>query len=857
MVLSPGARLGPYEVVAPLGFGGMGEVYRARDTRLGRDVAVKVLPSSVSADPDRLRRFELEAKAASLLNHPHIVAVYDVGTHNGIYYVVSELLEGETLGARLGTPLSSRKAVEYALQIAQGLAAAHDKGIVHRDLKPENLFVTSDGRIKILDFGLAKVSHPMLSGVPETDSPTLSRATDPGTVMGTVGYMSPEQVRGRVADTRSDIFSFGAILYEMLTGRRAFKGETAADTLTAILKEEPPEVWDTRPNVSPALARIVRHCLEKNPEARFQSARDLAFDLEAMAELSGPGSQSRVLTSAHLGRRLRMALVALALLVVPGLTFVAGRRAGEKPIPSYRQLTFRRGTVSAARFSPDGNTVFYSAAWDGHRPEVFSTRRDTVESRSLELRDTYLLGVAAGEMAVLVKSTASGAWTLARVSLGGGAPREVLEGVEEADWSPDGVSLAAVTRVERGRFRLEYPLGKPLYETNGYIDGSRVSPRGDRVAFVDHPIFGDGHGAIAVVDLTARKQMLTADWNDIQGVAWSDDGKEVWFTAARGGSARALHAVTLSGQERLLARVPGGLTLQDVRGGRALVTHNRFRTEVRVLPPNETSERDLSGLDVTFALDMSADGKTLLLEEDGEGGGPRRSVYLRRTDGSLPIRLGEGLGRALSPDGRWVISLVRTSPPQLTLLPTGAGEPRTLSRGTLVEYQWAYWFPDGRWLLILGSEAGRPSRLFVQDVGAGEPRPLTPEGTLVSQGTQPISGDGKLVAAFSSGPDGGWFAYPAQGGERRPIVGLEALDLIRWSGDGRHLFVRENWSGLPVRISRLDLSTGRREPWKELKPPDPVGVSGVTSILLTPDGQSYAYNYGRMLSDLYLVDGLK
>jgi hypothetical protein len=727
----------------------MGEVYRARDTRLGRDVAVKVLPALVSADPDRLRRFELEAKAASLLNHPHIVAIHDVGTHDGTPYVVSELLEGETLRGRLGMPLPSRQAVEYALQIAEGLAAAHDKGIVHRDLKPENLFVTNDGRIKILDFGLAKLRDPAFPAEAETDSPTLSRGTDPGTVMGTVGYMSPEQVRGRAADPRSDIFSFGAILYEILTGRRAFKGETAADTLTAILKEEPPEVSDTRPNVSPALDRIVRHCLEKSPEARFQSARDLAFDLEALAEVSGSGAHRTPPTPAGLGPRLRMALVVLALLVVPVLSFVAGRRSGEKSIPSFRQLTFRRGTVGAARFSPDGNTVFYSAAWDGHPPEVFSTRPDTVESRSLELRDTDLLAVAAGEMAVRARST----WTLARVSLGGGAPREVLEQVMDADWSPDGVSLA-VTRVERGRFRLEYPLGKPLYETNGSIDGVRVSPRGDRVAFVDHPIRNDDRGAIAVVDLTARKQMLTADWNDIHGVAWSDDVKEVWFTAARVGSAHALHAVTLSGQERLLARVPGGLTIQDVRGGRALVTHNRLRTEVRVLPPNETGERDISWLDLTFAVDMSADGTTLLLNEDGEGGGPRRSVYLRHTDGSPPIRLGEGLGRALSPDGRWVISLVPTSPSQLTLLPTGAGEPRTLSRGTLVEYQWAYWFPDSRRLLIVGSEAGRPSRLFVQDVEAGEPRPLTPEGTRVPQGTQPISGDGKLVAAFSSGPDG-------------------------------------------------------------------------------------------------------
>src|ERR1700694_2846463 len=279
MAITPGTRLGPYEILAPIGAGGMGEVYRAKDPRLRREVAIKVLPASFSPDPERLRRFEQEAKAAGLLNHPNITAVYDIGTENQAPYVVTELLSGETLrGALAGGRLSARKGVDYALQIAHGLGAAHEKGIVHRDLKPENLFVTKDGRIKILDFGLAKLTHTE-EGSGVTNLPTATAGTEPGVVLGTLGYMSPEQVRGRQADARSDIFSFGAILYEMLSGKRAFHGGSAADTMSAILKEDPPDLSVTNQNIPPSLERIVRHCLEKNPEERFQAARDLAFDL--------------------------------------------------------------------------------------------------------------------------------------------------------------------------------------------------------------------------------------------------------------------------------------------------------------------------------------------------------------------------------------------------------------------------------------------------------------------------------------------------------------------------------------------------------------------------------------------------
>src|SRR5664280_2311020 len=344
MSLSPGAGLGPYEILAPLGAGGMGEVYRARDKKLDRDVAIKVLPDSVASDPDSLARFEREAKAVAALSHPNILSIFDFGTQDGVSYAVMELLEGETLRGKLDAgPIPQRQAVDYALQIAKGLSAAHEKGIVHRDLKPENLFVSKDGHLKILDFGLAKRVEQVPPGK-ETSAPTASGHTQPGTVMGTAGYMSPEQVRGLPVDHRSDIFSFGAILYELLSGKRAFKRDTAADAMAAIMKEEPPELSESGRNVSPALDRIVSHCLEKSAEHRFQSARDIVFALsEASASTAASGGQLATPAAPKRGRALLIAAGALVLLGV-GAVVLLKRRPGASPSvtgPSIAVLPFR------------------------------------------------------------------------------------------------------------------------------------------------------------------------------------------------------------------------------------------------------------------------------------------------------------------------------------------------------------------------------------------------------------------------------------------------------------------------------------------------------------------------------------
>ena len=395
MTLQKGARLGAYEIRGPLGAGGMGEVYRAWDERLGREVALKVLPQSVAGDPERLHRFEQEARAAGALNHPNILAVYDAGSHESLPYIVSELLEGETLRERIRSgALTPRKAVEHAIQIAHGLAAAHQRGIVHRDLKPENVFVTRDGQVKILDFGLAKLREASAS---DPEHETATQDTRPGVIMGTIPYMSPEQLRGLPANARSDIFALGSVLYEMLALRRPFTGETTAQIEAAILREEPPELPTTR-GIPTALDRIVRRCLEKKPEDRFETAQDVAFALEAV----GTTTSSSALPNAEPrgGWRATLAFLPPLLLgsLVTALLFAALRSPA--PPPSYTQLTFRRGAILSARFSHDGQTVVYSAAWEGQPAQVYTTRIGSRETRSLDLEGVVLAVSSKDEVAV-------------------------------------------------------------------------------------------------------------------------------------------------------------------------------------------------------------------------------------------------------------------------------------------------------------------------------------------------------------------------------------------------------------------------------------------------------------------------
>jgi serine/threonine protein kinase len=829
----------------------MGEVYRARDSRLNRDVAVKILPATFARDPERLRRFQQEAQAVAALSHPNILAVHDFGEHEGSPYLVTECLEGETLRDRLRPgALPLRKANEYGEQVARGLAAAHEKGIVHRDLKPENIFVTRDGRVKILDFGLAKLTQP--DGSVLSDAATMASQTGPGVVMGTVGYMSPEQVKGQPADHRSDLFSLGTILYEMLSGKRAFQGDSSVETMSAILKQDPPELTETNRAVPPALERIVRHCLEKNPDERFQSASDVAFNLSNLSETSANSTTLRALKAPRRWFALLPWATGLLLaLLIAGLWFWP-RNSTAAPV--FHRLTYDLGTVNSARFSPDGHTVVYSAAWEGQPSQVFSTRAEFPQPQPL-VRGGRIASISAtNEIAFLTNKGENFAeldGTLNRVPLSGGAPREVFGHVRDAAWGPDG-SLAVV-HIVNGRDRIEYPLGKVLYETAGWLSQIHFSPKGDKLAFFEHTSEPDTRGTVALLDLSGHKQTLTHEWEDLRGLAWSANGDEVWFAASDNGSGDQLRAVTLSGKVRQVLAVPIGVVLEDIAAdGRVLVATVDVRYRVSARAAAAATERDLSWYDYTLLHDLSPDGKQLLLVEQGVMGGPNYSVGIRGMDGSAPVRLGEGYGGNFSPDGKWAITFLSGPPPKITILPTGAGEPRDVpipGIERISSYHQGF-FPDGKRIWFSGAEAGHSARSYAQENTGGTPQPITPEGVFA----EGISPDGKFVIAPNL--DRILALFPIDGASPRPIPGLSpSQHFVQWSEDGRAIYVRSE--GVPISVSKVDLSTGKQTPLLHLVPSDPAGVGGVDTVVISRDGKTYAYNYRRLMSELMVVDGLK
>ncbi|MGB6385434.1 MAG: protein kinase [Terriglobales bacterium] len=864
MNLASGTKLGPYEIVSLLGAGGMGEVYRARDSRLRRDVAIKVLPQALSLDADRMRRFEQEALATAALNHPNILAVFDIGTSEGSPYVVSELLEGETLRERLRSgSLPVRKALDYALQVAHGLAAAHEKGIIHRDLKPENLFLTKDGRVKILDFGLAKLTQ-----IDPGSNPSMATVTHGGTeagmVMGTAGYMSPEQVRGMTLDTRSDIFSFGAILYEMLSGKRAFHGDTPADTMSSILKEDPPELNETNRNVSPALERIVQHCLEKNPESRFHSASDIAFDLEHLSGISG--SAARVAQAGVTPSRRRLLTGLVAGLALSGLVYVLGWWTGKSTThasqPEYQQITFRTGRVGNARFTPDGSIV-YSASWDGGEDQFYMSRTDDPGSRELGIKNAELLSISkGGELAIRLNTVYYGGYarsgTLARVPLSGGTPHEVLDNVQDADWSANGDAMAIVRYVpENNHWHLEYPVGKVLLDTINWISHPKISPDGKWIAFADHQNSGgDDEGSVAVIHADGsdnnKDKLLSSGWTSVQGILWSPAGDEIWFTSTNTGAAANPRAVTLSGKTRNMTNVPGGMWLEDMRNGTVLTVANHIRLGIKGMEPGGKEERELGWFGWSELRDMSRDGRKIVFEEEGDGGGANYTVFLRDTDGSPPAKIGEGRALAISPDGKWVVAEPAKGGP-LNLLPAGAGEARQLTHDA-VSYDLARFFPDGKRLLAYGIEVGHGGRDYVIDLSSGDSKPVTPEGIAGVQ----VSPDGKSAAV--RGPEGKRGIWSFEENAFHPIPGLESsYTIIGWTPDGESVYVADNKRLLAkaAQIYRVNIQTGKMEPWKTFGEQTSAGVSTVAAPQLSADGTAYAYLYVRVLSEAYVVTGLK
>jgi eukaryotic-like serine/threonine-protein kinase len=863
MNLTSGTKLGPYEIVSLLGAGGMGEVYRARDARLKRDVAVKVLPQALSLDADRLRRFEQEALATAALNHPNILAVFDIGTHEGAPYVVSELLEGETLRERLRSgAIAMRKTLEYGLQTSHGLAAAHEKGIIHRDLKPENLFLTKDGRIKILDFGLAKLTQPDLTegraGV-HSSLPTMTHATEAGVVMGTAGYMSPEQVRGIAVDARSDIFSFGAILYEMISGKRAFHGETAADTMSAVLKEEPADLSETNRSVSPALERIVQHCLEKNPEQRFHSASDIAFDLEHLTGVSGTSARAISLPAADSPSRTYTAIggaLVLALLMLAGGWWIGHSRAAA-PLAEYRQITFRTGAIGHARFTPDGSIV-YSATWDGGQNQLYIARTDDPGARELGLKDVELLSISKnGELAVRLNTMFYSGYartgTLARVPLSGGTPREVLDNVQDADWSADGEHMAVVRYAPaNNHWRLEYPVGKVLYDTINWISHPKISPDGRWLAFADHEVpGGDDRGSVAVIaaDGKGKEKILSSGWVSLEGILWTPASDEIWFTSTASGTAANPHAVTLEGKVRAITNVPGGVWLEDFRDARALMVTHQTRIGIRGMAPGAKEERELGWFGWSIARDISRDGHKILFDEEGDGGGANYTVFLRDTDGSPPARIGEGLSVAISPDNKWAITQPAKGGP-LMLVPTGAGESKPLTHDN-VSYSGARFTPDGKRLLALGIEAGHGARDYLIDVTTGDSKPITPEGIFGVN----LSPDGKNTVVREA--DGQWGVWRLDGSGIRPLPGLDSSYYVTdWSPDGISVYVASRKArGTTANLYKVNTTTGKMELWRTFGAIS-AGVESVGAPHFSADGNAYVYVYQRALSEAFVVTGL-
>ena len=848
-----GQLIGHYRIVEKIGAGGMGEIFRAHDERLGRDVALKLIRPASSDNPDHLRRFEQEARAAAALNHPNIVAIYDVGFEGTIPYIVCELLQGRTLRRRLSEgAIPIREAADYALQVAQGLVAAHDRHIVHRDLKPENLFLTDDGRMKILDFGVAKLQ---IQPEDKRSIENLSTVTKTGAVIGTVAYMSPEQLRSKPVDHRSDIFSFGAILYEMLAGQRAFRGETEVDTMTAVLREEPPEVNLEQAAIPAGYRDVVKHCLEKEPDNRFQSVKDLAFALQTLSGSSSSGEFRIPEPRRHTARVLPWGIVAV-LAAATALLAVMQLLHAPLAAPSYRRLTFEAGTIYSARFAPNGDSIVYSAAWNGRPVQIFSTVGNSLLAQPLNLNDANLLGISrSNELALVQRGTPTGQLEtadgmLAVSPLAGGSPREVLSNVRWADWS--GEDKLAVVHYVDGHSRLEYPIGNVLYQSGGWISSIRFSPQGDKIAFMDHPALWDNRGSVCVVDLAGHLHTLSGEWASESGLAWQAERNEIWFTAVEKGNNLNLMAVDLSGKSRTVLNLPMGLVLEDIApDGRVLAALKSQRLAMSFSELGSKEDVDLSWHDWDSARDISSDGQFVLFEDASEAAGPGYSVMLRKVDGTLPVRLGEGSAGGLSPDGKWAASTSTSKAVQVTLLPIGAGQPRTINVSGVAQIQsaWARFLSDGQRLSVNAYATGHAQRCYLVDLSTGKAKAVTPEGVLCG----PDSPDGQFI--IGKGPPGS-VIYSLTGGPPRLIPHLDAkFNPVHWSNDGSALYGYHPGE-LPSKVYKVDIATGKETVIRELRPGAPAGVVMVAPLMVSGDGTRFAYSYNQTLSVLYLISGL-
>jgi serine/threonine protein kinase len=886
-----GETIGPYEVLSELGSGGMGTVYLAQDARLGRKIALKLLPPQFTNDKDRLRRFQQEARAASALNHPNILTVHEVEQRAGIHYIATEFVDGVTLRQHMNNQrMKLGEVLGVATQVASALQAAHAAGIAHRDVKPENVMLRSDGYIKVLDFGLAKLT--------ENEFAPATPETNPGVVMGTPRYMSPEQARGVDVDLRTDIFSLGTVIYEMVTGKVPFEGQTTSDIIAAIIRDEPEPMSLSVPELPSEFEEVVNRALAKDLDLRYPTIAEFSSALQRLKEgfqlnaLRGANPENSYLletqstrprtastrgfrsTDPHAQQRTgplpttastKWAISAALgfVLLIAVVTIVSLNRRG-KPSSvnarqNTRQLTNRDGFISASRFAPDGKGIIYSAGFDGKPLELFFTDVGGSDSRSAGIQSAALKSVSrTGKMAVLFDFELN--WsdgfngTLAILPAEGGKPEVVMQGVDDAAFAPDGNTLAIVKSV-MGEQQLEYPAGNPLYTSPGWMSYPRFSPKGDKIAFFEHPL-GDFSGSLAVFDLATRKKIdISTGWNSLKGLAWNPKNDEIWFGGSRVGKKLSINAVSVSGQLRTNLYDVGGIgaRVDDISDdGTMLINQGSNHSTMMVLEDKFPKEID-SQFAWTTSADLSADGKTLLYYQWGwesSGDSEGDSVYLRKLNSNERTHLGPGKALALSPDGNWALALQKTPQPQLVLLSASGAQPKILPNRGMREFHYASFFPDGRHILFTGVEARADAaiRSYVQDVNTGDVRPLTEEMTVALR----VSPDGKSVITLQ--PDRTYYVQLLNGGQASPIPGLESGDEpIQWSDDGRGVYVIGPGE-FATKIYRVELADGSRREWKNIDPPNKVGLVGLElnpgGILITPDGKMSVYTYWILLQHL-------
>ena len=895
--LEPGETLGHYQIRSVLGAGGMGEVYLADDMRLNRKVALKLLPPGSTINPDRVRRFEREARAASALNHPNLVTIYEIGKSNSAHFIVTEFVDGKTLRQMMTEkPLKLRETLNVAIQVAGALVGAHAAGIVHRDIKPENIMIRPDGLVKILDFGLAKLTDAPVTSA-ELETPTLLQSK-PGLVMGTVQYMSPEQARGKNVDARTDIWSLGIVIYEMVTGKVPFEGETTSDIIAALIKDEPESIRSTVPDVPLELEEVVKKALTKDLGLRYQTISKFLTDLQRLKDqikshaLERTGSRGSLLSSkdsanAHTTTPARFRStdpqaqqktgwlptktslkwtipVAIGLILLVSMTVVLSLNRRSKPsslrlTQASRQLTSRDGFVSASRFAPDGKGIIYSAGFDGKPVELFFTDVDGSPSRPAGIQSAALKSVSrSGKIAVLFDFELNWAdgynGTLAFLNPDGTQPEIVAEGIDDAAFAPHGNTFAVISSV-MGEQQLEYPIGKTLYKSDGWMTYPRFSPKGDKIAFFEHPI-GDASGSIIVFDVASQKKLnLSTDWKFLKGLAWNPNGNEIWFGGGKNNKHLSINAVSLSGELLNLYEVPGiGARIEDISDdGKILINQGSNHSTMMVVEGKSKTNAIDSQFAWSTSADLSADGKTLLYYESGWESSAHTDVntsYLRKLDGSENIRLGPGKALALAPDGKSALALQTSPQPQLVILSTSGSEPRTLPNRGMKEYHYATFFPDGRQILFTGVEVHKDAllRSYVQDINTGDVHPLTEEMAVALR----VSPDGKSVITLQDGQT--YYIQPLDGSQPTPIPGLEKGDEpIQWSDDSRSIYVI-GAGDFATKIYQVSLTTGDRREWKEIDPPNKVGLVGLETnrggILITPDGKVSVYTYWILLQQL-------